>query len=48
MYFLGIPSTRAGSCITSDSEVVRDIFYDGHPVKEKCTIVLRIAQSFIR
>lgn len=48
MHFLGIPTTRAGACVTSDSEVVRDIFYDGHPIKEKCTIVLRIAPTFLR
>ena len=29
--FLGIPTTRAGSCVTSfDTRVVRDKFYDGH------------------
>lgn len=48
MHYLGIPTTRAGSCITSDSRVVRDIFYDGHPVSERCTIVLRIAPTFLR
>ncbi|CAL1264867.1 unnamed protein product [Larinioides sclopetarius] len=48
MHFLGVPTTRAGTCITSDSKVVRDIFYDNHPKEEFCTIVLRIAPSFIR
>uniref|UniRef100_A0A8C6VL69 Selenoprotein O n=1 Tax=Naja naja TaxID=35670 RepID=A0A8C6VL69_NAJNA len=48
MFHLGIPTTRAGTCVTSDSEVIRDIFYDGNPKKEKCTIVLRIAPTFIR
>ncbi|GFO46223.1 selenoprotein o [Plakobranchus ocellatus] len=48
MYHLGIPTTRAGTCITSDSRVYRDIFYDGHPTHERCTIVLRIAPSFLR
>lgn len=48
MYHLGIPTTRAGTCITSDSRVVRDIFYDGRPVQERCTIVLRIAPTFLR
>ncbi|CAG5131157.1 unnamed protein product [Candidula unifasciata] len=48
MYHLGIPTTRAGTCITSDSKVIRDIFYDGHPVQERCTIVLRIAPTFLR
>lgn len=48
MFHLGIPTTRAGSCVTSDSTVVRDIFYDGNPKHEKCTVVLRIASTFIR
>lgn len=48
MHHLGIPTTRAGSCITSDDTVIRDIFYDGHPRHEKCTVISRIAQSFLR
>ncbi|XP_029646876.1 protein adenylyltransferase SelO, mitochondrial isoform X1 [Octopus sinensis] len=47
-HYLGIPTTRAGTCITSDSTVVRDIFYSGNPIHEKCTIVLRIAPTFLR
>ncbi|KAG8439859.1 hypothetical protein GDO86_005869 [Hymenochirus boettgeri] len=48
MFHLGIQSTRAGSCVTSDSTVIRDIYYDGNPKKEKCTVVLRIAPTFLR
>jgi serine/tyrosine/threonine adenylyltransferase len=48
MYHLGIPTTRAGTCVTSDSTVTRDIFYNGNPILERCTIILRIAQTFIR
>uniref|UniRef100_A0A0B7A2E6 Selenoprotein O n=1 Tax=Arion vulgaris TaxID=1028688 RepID=A0A0B7A2E6_9EUPU len=48
MYHLGIPTTRAGTCITSDSKVVRDIFYNGNPIQERCTLVLRIAPTFLR
>ncbi|GFS02277.1 selenoprotein O [Elysia marginata] len=48
MYHLGIPTTRAGTCITSDSRVIRDIFYDGRPTHERCTLVLRIAPTFLR
>lgn len=48
MHNLGIPSTRAGSCVTSQSRVVRDMFYDGHPKNEQCTIVSRIAKTFLR
>ncbi|XP_069119785.1 protein adenylyltransferase SelO, mitochondrial-like [Argopecten irradians] len=48
IFNLGIPTTRAGTCVTSDSRVIRDIFYDGHPIRERCTIVLRIAPTFLR
>ncbi|KAE8616053.1 hypothetical protein XENTR_v10008705 [Xenopus tropicalis] len=48
MSHLGIPSTRAGSCVTADSTVIRDIYYDGNPKKEKCTVVSRIAPTFLR
>ncbi|KFV96062.1 Selenoprotein O, partial [Eurypyga helias] len=48
MFHLGIPTTRAGTCVTSDSKVIRDIFYDGNPKSERCTVVLRIASTFIR
>lgn len=48
IHHLGIPTTRAGTCVTSDTTVVRDIFYSGNPINEKCTIVLRIAPTFFR
>lgn len=48
MHHLGIPTTRAAACVTSDSRVVRDIFYDGNPIMERCTIVSRIAPTFLR
>ncbi|XP_018432249.1 PREDICTED: selenoprotein O isoform X2 [Nanorana parkeri] len=48
MFHLGIPTTRAVSCVTSDSTVIRDIYYDGNPKKEKCTVVLRVAPTFLR
>ncbi|XP_012881220.1 PREDICTED: selenoprotein O [Dipodomys ordii] len=48
MFHLGIPTTRAGACVTSESTVVRDVFYDGNPRYEKCAVVLRIAPTFIR
>lgn len=31
MAALGLPTTRAGTVVTSDTRVARDIFYDGHP-----------------
>ncbi|KAG2469110.1 SELO protein, partial [Polypterus senegalus] len=48
LFHLGIPTTRAGSCVTSDSRVLRDVYYDGQVSNERCTVVLRIAPSFIR
>jgi len=48
MYYLGVPTTRAGTCVTSSTRVMRDLKYDGHPRAEKCTVVLRIAPSFFR
>ncbi|KAM6937513.1 selenoprotein O1 [Xenentodon cancila] len=48
MFFLGIPTTRAGSVVTSESRVIRDIYYSGHPRHERCSVVLRIAPTFLR
>ena len=45
---LGIPTTRAGSTITSDSLVERDVFYSGDVIHERCTVITRIAKSFLR
>lgn len=47
-HHLGIPTTRAGTCVTSDSTIIRDIFYNGNPIEERCSIVLRLAQTFLR
>uniref|UniRef100_T1JEC3 Selenoprotein O n=1 Tax=Strigamia maritima TaxID=126957 RepID=T1JEC3_STRMM len=48
MYHLGIPTTRAGACITSKTLIDRDVFCDGNMIKEKATIVTRIAPTFLR
>ena len=46
---LGIPTTRAGSVIASDtSRVFRDINYTGQPIEENCAVVSRIARTFFR
>lgn len=47
-YLQGIPTTRAGCVITSDTRVTRDEFYTGNPKQERCSIVLRVAPTFIR
>ena len=41
------PST-AGTCITSDDYVTRDIFYNGNVINERVTIISRIAPTFLR
>ena len=48
MYYLGIPTVRSGSCVTSDTVVDRDPFYDGHVIKERCSIITRMAPNFFR
>uniref|UniRef100_A0A8D3AE48 Selenoprotein O n=2 Tax=Scophthalmus maximus TaxID=52904 RepID=A0A8D3AE48_SCOMX len=48
MFFLGVPTTRAGSVVTSDSKVIRDVYYSGRPRHERCSVVLRIAPTFLR
>ena len=48
MHHLGVPSTRALSLVGTGEQVVRDMFYDGHPRAEPGAIVCRVAPSFIR
>ncbi|CAL8262939.1 unnamed protein product [Merluccius merluccius] len=48
IFSLGVPTTRAGSVVTSDSKVIRDINYDGNARYERCSVVLRIAPTFLR
>eukprot|EP00891_Asterochloris_glomerata_P009836 jgi/Astpho2/9836/Aster-03800 len=48
LYHLGIPTTRAGSVVTSDDRVTRDLLYTGNPIRERCSVVMRIAPTFLR
>lgn len=48
MHYLGVPTTRALSLILTGEEVVRDMFYDGHPKAEPGAVVCRVAPSFLR
>lgn len=48
MHYLGVPTTRALSLVSTGDEVMRDMFYDGHPAYEPGAIVMRVAPSFIR
>lgn len=48
MYYLGVPTTRALSMVLTGDQVLRDMFYDGHPEYEAGAIVARVAPSFLR
>ncbi|XP_069556038.1 selenoprotein O2 [Brachyistius frenatus] len=48
MAALGIPSTRAASLVTSDLYVSRDPLNSGRRIRERCSVVLRLAPTFIR
>src|SRR4029079_18672705 len=48
MHHLGVPTTRALCLVATGEDVVRDMFYDGHPKVEPAAIVCRVAPSFIR
>ena len=48
MFHLGIPTTRALSLVATGEQVVRDMFYDGHPRFEPGAIVCRAAPTFTR
>jgi uncharacterized protein YdiU (UPF0061 family) len=48
MHHLGVPTTRALSLVATGEEVVRDMFYDGHPRPEPGAVVCRASPSFIR
>lgn len=48
MHHLGVPTTRALSLVGTGEQVLRDMFYDGHPAFEPGAVVCRVAPSFIR
>lgn len=48
MHYLGVPTTRALSLVSTGEPVLRDMFYDGHPAYEPGAIVMRVAPSFLR
>lgn len=48
MHYLGVPTTRALSLVTTGEPVLRDMFYDGNPAYEPGAIVMRVAPSFLR
>lgn len=48
MFYLGVPTTRSLSLITTGDEVLRDMLYDGNQAYEKGAVICRVASSFIR
>lgn len=48
MHYLGVPTTRALSLVTTGEQVMRDMFYDGNAEYEPGAIVLRVSPSFLR
>ncbi|XP_015224755.1 PREDICTED: selenoprotein O-like, partial [Cyprinodon variegatus] len=48
MAALGIPTTRAASLVTSDLYVSRDPLNNGQRIEERCSVVMRLAPTFIR
>jgi uncharacterized protein YdiU (UPF0061 family) len=48
MHHLGVPTTRALSVLLTGEQVIRDMFYDGHPQAEPGAVVCRVAPSFTR
>ncbi|GFH09159.1 uncharacterized protein HaLaN_04255, partial [Haematococcus lacustris] len=48
MFHLGIPTTRAATCVTSDTRIVRDPLYNGNAIRERATVVSRVAPTFLR
>ncbi|MFN3402751.1 MAG: protein adenylyltransferase SelO [Cytophagaceae bacterium] len=48
MHYLGVPTTRALSLVSTGDQVVRDMFYNGNAAYEPGAIVMRVAPSFLR
>jgi uncharacterized protein YdiU (UPF0061 family) len=48
MHFLGVPTTRALSLVSTGDEVVRDMFYSGDARPEPGAVVARVAPTFVR
>ncbi|WP_247234848.1 YdiU family protein [Telluribacter sp. SYSU D00476] len=48
MHYLGVPTTRALSLVSTGDQVLRDMFYNGNAAMEPGAIVMRVAPSFLR
>lgn len=48
MHYLGVPTTRALSLVSTGDNILRDMFYNGNATYEPGAIVMRISPSFLR
>ncbi|GAB3528366.1 YdiU family protein [Pontibacter brevis] len=48
MHYLGVPTTRALSLVSTGEPVLRDMFYNGNAAYEPGAIVMRVSPSFLR
>ena len=48
MYYLGVPTTRSLSLVTTGDKVLRDVLYNGNAAYEEGAVVCRVAPTFIR
>ncbi|WP_299824776.1 protein adenylyltransferase SelO [uncultured Pontibacter sp.] len=48
MHYLGVPTTRALSLVSTGEPILRDMFYNGNAAYEPGAIVMRVAPSFLR
>ena len=48
MYYLGVPTTRSLSLVTTGDKVLRDVLYNGNAAYEDGAVVCRVAPTFIR
>lgn len=48
LHWLGVPTTRALSLVTTGEDVLRDMFYSGNAKYEHGAVVCRVSPSFLR
>ncbi|MBK0403727.1 YdiU family protein [Adhaeribacter sp. BT258] len=48
MHYLGVPTTRALSLVSTGEGIWRDMFYNGNPQQEPGAVVMRVSESFLR
>ena len=48
MHYLGVPTTRSLSLVTTGDKVLRDVLYNGNAAYEDGAVVCRVAPTFIR